>query len=70
MRCLSDPVTVYRERVSEAIAYPLKREKAGRAMICEPGNLLDMREELPVKLNTPRRSWYRVICDGEAGVND
>lgn len=47
MRCLSDPVTVYRERASKSIAYPLKREKEGQTRICEPGNLLGMRDELP-----------------------
>ena len=38
-------------------------------MICEPGNLLDMREELPSKAEHSATANGRDACDGETGVD-
>ena len=66
MRYLSDPVTVNREKgFMISIAYPNHARRRSRTMICEPGNLLDVREELPSKAEHSKAMHIVQVCRGE-----
>lgn len=52
MENLSDPVTVSRERDFIIHCIPDFVRRGGQAVICKPGNLLSVRDELPRKALT------------------